>query len=143
MDSEHNPYQAPNRTDGVPLRPRSQRPAPLDSATLAVYAQLLLRVFGVLMIVEGLGLAVFSVAFGLATTRDYVAAGYSVQQGLFNPHSVGYGCWAVVSLAGGLYLTIGGRWLIAALFVPPAPFERDEPVAGLGDVAEFRDSAEV
>ncbi len=143
MDSEHNPYQAPNRADGISTVIRRPLPsASSESTKLALYAQMLLRVFGVLLIIEGIGLAVFAIAFGVVQSRDYVASGYTAYQGLFNPYSVGYGCWGAVSLGGGLYLTIGGRWLIQALFVPSVTLDPDEQYASAASDAESRNSSE-
>jgi hypothetical protein len=142
MDSEHNPYQTPNRTDGLPAQTRRPfEPAEVESTKIVLYAQMLLRVLGVLLVIEGIGLTLFAIAFGVVTTRDYVESGYTVYQGLFNAYSVAYGCSGLVSLSGGLYLTMGGRWLIAALFVPPAPLRSDGTFGEMASGAEFRDSS--
>jgi hypothetical protein len=104
-----SPYQPPtnDKTSAVEPVPDS------DSALFLPYAQLGLRLLGVMFFVDGVG-AVFGGAIqGLFHARAYSDAGYPVP---IDPHSVGWAAGGVPHLIAGLYLIVGGNWVLLNVF---------------------------
>jgi hypothetical protein len=110
MMSDHNPYQAST----IKETQSSFRPS-ADDVTLARYAQMLLRVVGVWLTIEGTG--------GMFASFVYAGMQAIILENAGVPFSLdAYGtAWFAGSCAtclGGLYLIIGGAWVLEKVFLP-------------------------
>jgi hypothetical protein len=112
MSDVPNPYDPPTHTAWP--EPRFIEPSELD-VRIARYAQLGLRLLGVMLFFEGFAGLIGSVLYGGLVAMEFGVAGYAPL-----PDSYTYG-WFVSSLACmlfGLYLMVGGRWILESVFLP-------------------------
>jgi hypothetical protein len=112
MSDVPNPYDPPTHTASP--EPRFIEPSELD-VRIARYAQLGLRLLGVMLFFEGFAGLIGSVLYGGLVAMEFGVAGYAPL-----PDSYTYG-WFVSSLACmvfGLYLMVGGRWILESVFLP-------------------------
>lgn len=86
-----------------------------DTRRLLPYAQLGLRLLGVMLLVDGIATVAGGAVQALLQARAYQASGYEY---IFDPYSVGWIASGVAYALGGLYLAIGGRWVLANIFTP-------------------------
>ncbi|MDM4019616.1 hypothetical protein, partial [Roseiconus lacunae] len=77
-------------------------------------AQLGLRLLGVMLVVDGLGAMLGGLIQGLFHAKAYADAGYNV---LIDPHSAGWAAGGIPHLVIGVYLTVGGNWILRNVFV--------------------------
>ncbi len=85
----------------------------VDTLPLLPFAQLGLRLLGVMLVVDGVGAMVGGVIYGLLLARAYSDVGYAV---LIDPHSAGWAAGGVPYLIAGLYLIVGGDWVLRNVF---------------------------
>ena len=93
------------------------------SRSLLPFAQLGLRLLGVLLIADGLGAMFGGLIQGMIQARAYAEAGYDV---LIDPHSAGWAAGGIPHLIIGVYLTVGGNWILHNVFVATRGSSRDE-----------------
>ncbi|MFO0817787.1 MAG: hypothetical protein U1A77_07595 [Pirellulales bacterium] len=84
-----------------------------NSHTLLPFAQLGLRLLGVMLIVDGVGAMFGGVIQGLLQARLYADAGYKAS---IDPHSAGWAAGGIPHLVAGIYLIIGGDWVLRNVF---------------------------
>lgn len=101
-----------------------------DPLMITRYAQLGLRLLGVMFVVEGAAALIGSLTNGVMQTAAYVKAGYPVS---FDPYSFGWGAQAIALVFVGAYLVVSGRWVLENVFLAP-PATRDDRKADSGDV---------
>lgn len=92
--------------------------APASDSSTLVWAQLGLRLLGVMLVVEGLGAMAGGITYGILVARYYTAMGYPAA---IEPHSAGWAAGGILQLIGGLYLTTSGRWVLDKVFAPSSP----------------------
>lgn len=66
-----------------------------------------------MLVVDGVGAMLGGLTHGLLQARAYAEAGYSVP---LDPHSAGWFAGGVPHLIGGVYLIVGGNWLLRTVF---------------------------
>lgn len=82
---------------------------------MARYAQLGLRLLGVMLLAEGLIGLVGSSIFGAIDLWQLVQDGYDPSP---DPYVYGWFASSVVSFVIGLYLIVSGRWVLTNVFLP-------------------------
>ena len=90
--------------------------APTHRASLLPYAQLGIRLLGVMFFVDGLSAIFGGLIQNMFQTWAYAESGYDVT---VDPHSAGWAAVGLPYLVSGLYLMIGGNWLLCAIFTSP------------------------
>ena len=67
-----------------------------------------------MLIVDGLGAMFGGLIQGLFQAQAYADAGYNV---LIDPHSAGWAAGGIPHLVIGVYLTVGGNWILRNVFI--------------------------
>ncbi len=106
-----------------PYRPPSEKQAgqqavhepAMKSCSVLPFAQLGLRLVGVLLIADGLGLILGGVVQGLVQGQAYAAQGYGI---VVDPHSAGWAAGGIPHLIIGIYLVVSGNWILQNVFLP-------------------------
>lgn len=80
---------------------------------LLPFAQLGLRLLGVLLLVDGTASLAGGAIQSLFQARAYQASGYAYT---LDPHSAGWMASGVPAFLSGLYLAFDGRWVLANIF---------------------------
>ncbi|WP_144059472.1 DoxX family protein [Rhodopirellula sallentina] len=94
-------------------------------ASLLPYAQLGVRLLGVMFFVDGLSSIFGGLIQNTFQTQAYAESGYDVA---IDPHSAGWAAGGLPYLVAGLYLMVGGNWLLFAVFTSPSASEtQDDP----------------
>lgn len=115
---EANPYQPPDSrshqdSDDEPVQ---AAPPPTESHERTLrYAQLGLRLLGIMFFVDGAGGIVGSFVYGARQSAVMRQAGY---ESLPDAYMFGWLASSAVILAAGFYLVIGGRWVLEKVFLP-------------------------
>lgn len=84
-----------------------------DLPAMLPFAQLGLRLLGVMFVVDGVGAMFGGTIQGLFQAQAYSDAGYSVP---IDPHSVGWAAGGLPHLIAGIYLIVGGNWVLLHVF---------------------------
>lgn len=116
--SNHNPYEAPVA--------KVMRPAPQvfgDEMALARYAQMLLRVVGVWLTIEGAAGILGSLVYAGIQCITFDKTEYARPMDLY---SIAWFTTSVATCVGGLYLVIGGRLVLEKVFLPSSGLANDE-----------------
>ncbi|MEL6104932.1 MAG: hypothetical protein AAFU85_02795 [Planctomycetota bacterium] len=111
-NSNNSPYQPPS-SDHAASEPDNGHAT--TSRSLLPFAQLGLRLLGVMLIVNGLGAILGGLVQGLVQARAYAAAGYPIG---IDPHSAGWAAGGIPFLVIGVYLIGGGNWILRTVFMP-------------------------
>jgi hypothetical protein len=104
-----SPYQPP--TDQVTPADKSLPGG--DLPAMLPFAQLGLRLLGVMVVVDGVGAMFGGAIQGLVQAQAYSDAGYSVT---IDPHSVGWAAGGLPHVIAGIYLVVGGNWVLLNIF---------------------------
>lgn len=127
-----SPYQSPKtiETQSEPTVVETIGETP----SLLPLAQLGLRLLGVMFFGDGLAIMFGGLVFGVLQAKAYTDAGYDVP---VDPQSGGWIAQGVPYMALGLYLMLGGNWILQSVFAPSrqrqetelaAEDDRDAPV---------------
>jgi hypothetical protein len=122
-----SPYQPP--TDQMAPADKSLTRGDLvggDLPALLPFAQLGLRLLGVMFVVDGVGAMFGGAIQGLFQAQAYSDAGYSVP---IDPHSIGWAAGGLPVLIAGIYLIVGGNWVLLHVFASPHRPHESSPVA--------------
>jgi len=115
---DDNPYEPPPAVTAQP-RPARQgqgQQTSADDGRIARYAQLGLRLLGVMFIVDGIGGIFGSLAYAAYQSSALQQAGYDA---LPDGYVFGWFTASAASLVAGIYFVIGGRWVLDKIFLPP------------------------
>lgn len=85
----------------------------MESPPLLPFAQLGLRLLGLMLFVEGVAAIFGGAVQGIFQARAYSIAGYDVQ---LDPHSVAWVASGVPILIAGLYFIVDGNWVLRNVF---------------------------
>lgn len=107
----HSPYQTPIRDQDV----SNSNVSNPDPPTILPFAQLGLRLLGVMLVVDGMGALLGGSVQWMLQIVEYSNAGYSTA---IDPHSAGWGAGGIPYLVTGLYLITGGDTLLRVVFLP-------------------------
>ena len=110
-----------------------------NSHSLLPFAQLGLRLLGVLLVVDGLGAILGGFVQGLIQGRAYAAQGYGV---VVDPHSAGWAAGGIPYLIIGVYLVVGGNWILQNVFLPPQRPTSDVRICSIAESGEPDDARE-
>jgi hypothetical protein len=77
------------------------------------FAQLGLRLLGIMLVVDGAGALLGGFVQGLFQAKAYLDAGYSLP---IDPHSAGWVAGGIPHLIAGFYLIISGNWVLLSVF---------------------------
>ena len=110
----HSPYHPPTG-DKVVAKPNSTEH---EAPSVLPFAQLGLRLLGVLMVVDGMGAMFGGGIQWLLQVAEYANAGYSMT---IDPHSAGWVAGGIPSLIVGFYLVTGCDTLLRIVFTPSRP----------------------
>ena len=105
----NSPYQ-PQINDETPAIGSVHR---FDSPQLLPFAQLGLRLLGIMFVVDGVGAIFGGAVQWIFQARAYSDSGYEVP---IDPHSVGWIAGGVPLLIAGLYLIASGNWVLLNVF---------------------------
>lgn len=131
-----SPYRPP--PDKQPAQQADHEPA-VNSHSLLHFAQLGLRLLGVLLVADGLGAILGGFVQGLVQGRAYAAQGYGV---VVDPHSAGWAAGGVPLLLIGVYLVVGGNWILQNVFLPSRRSASDATLAAIAENGEPDDLRE-
>ena len=106
-----SPYRPP--PPGHPTQ-EAESGSAIAPGSLLPFAQLGLRLLGVMLIVDGLGAMFGGLIQGLLQAQAYADAGYDV---LIDPHSAGWAAGGIPHFVIGFYLTVGGTWILRNVFM--------------------------
>lgn len=95
-----------------------------DSPQLLPFAQLGLRLLGIMFVVDGIGAIFGGAVHWLFLAREYSDAGYEVP---IDSHSVGWVASGVPLLIAGLYLIASGNWVLINVFSSSRRQNVEEP----------------
>jgi len=115
--SDSNPYESPSTAvpqDSGPL-PNENPPSPTDDRQIARYAQLGLRLLGVMFIVDGIAGFIGSITNGATQSSALQQAGYPP---MADPYVFGWATQSIAYILIGAYCIVGGRWLLEMVFLP-------------------------
>jgi hypothetical protein len=120
-----NPYESPQVTPSQPVQPRPRRieESSADDERIARYAQLGLRLLGVMFLVDGVAGIAGGLVYGVMQSTIWEQAGYD---SFFDQYACGWIAGGVASFVAGLYFTIGGRWVLEMVFLPSRPIQDDD-----------------
>lgn len=93
-----------------------------------------------MLVVNGLGAIFGGLIQGLFQAQAYADAGYNVQ---IDPHSAGWAAGGVPHLVVGVYLTVGGNWILRNVFILSRRSSADcftEPAISDGEASDARES---
>lgn len=102
----------------------------VSASSLLPYAQLGLRLLGVMMIVDGAGAVLGGLAYWFVNAKAYWDARIPVPA---DPQAVGWIMAGIPSLLCGLYFVVNGAWVLKYVF-SPAPKASGEDVGTSHDV---------
>jgi len=111
----------------------------MNSDSLLPFAQLGLRLLGVMLIVDGLGALLGGLVHGLVQGQAYAAEGYGV---VVDPHSAGWAAGGIPYLIIGGYLVAGGNWILQNVFLPSQRTTSNAPIASMVKNSEPDDARE-
>ncbi|WP_145167529.1 hypothetical protein [Rubripirellula lacrimiformis] len=131
-----SPYRPPSENQAA--QQADYEPA-VTSHTLLPFAQLGMRLLGVLLVVDGLGAISGGLVQGLVQGRDYAAEGYGF---VVDPHSAGWAAGGIPFLIIGVYLVVGGNWILQSVFLPSRRPASDAPNASEVEHGEPDDARE-
>jgi hypothetical protein len=94
-----------------------------DSAKLLPYAQLGLRLLGVLLFVDGIGAVTGGTFYAVILARAYARSGYAYT---WDAHSIGWIASGCPLIAAGIYLMLDGKWVLKKIFSPVSRNEQYE-----------------
>jgi|JI9StandDraft_2_1071091.scaffolds.fasta_scaffold95934_1 hypothetical protein len=104
-----SPFQQPTNNGPSAIEPASG----MESPPLLPFAQLGLRLLGLMLFVDGVGAIFGGAVQGIFQARAYSNAGYEVQ---LDPHSVAWVASGVPILIAGLYFIVDGNWVLRNVF---------------------------
>ena len=118
--SNDNPYQSPATTPLQESRANAPevQPSSTDDRKIVRYAQLGLRLLGVMFIVNGISVFACSFTWGLMQSSALQRDGYAPTP---DPYVFGLAAQAAAYATLGLYFVVGGRWVIEKVFASPSP----------------------
>ncbi|KAA5541911.1 hypothetical protein FYK55_17090 [Roseiconus nitratireducens] len=130
-----------------PYRPPSEKqpaqhadiPPAINSHSLLPFAQLGLRLLGVLLVADGLGAILGGFVQGVMQGRAYAAQGYGV---VVDPHSAGWAAGGIPHLIIGVYLVVGGNWILQNVFLPSQRPNSDAHIDPMVESGEPDDARE-
>jgi hypothetical protein len=114
---DDSPYQPPVN----PQADIVSREADLNRRELLPFAQLGLRLLGIMFVVDGLGALCGGMLQGLLQAYAYTSVGYDVP---IDPHSVGWVAGGVPHLLVGSYFIVSGDWILQNIFMSSGPSKR-------------------
>jgi hypothetical protein len=118
---DDNPYQPPSTTSS-----HDERRLPVGhDGKIAHYAQLGLRLLGVMFLVDGVGGIIGSLAYAAFQSSALQQAGYDP---LPDAYVFGWFATSAALLIAGIYFVVGGRWVLEKVFLPPSPTPDDDDV---------------
>ncbi len=104
-----SPYQPPAQDEPLLLDSSKE----LEPNSILPFAQLGLRLLGILLFVDGVTAVFGGLVQGVLYSRAYKDAGYP---GTVDPHSLGWAASGIPLLVVGLYLIVGGKWVLLNVF---------------------------
>ena len=108
-----NPYE-PSSPPPDARRYVARQTSP-DDCKILQYAQLGLRLLGVMMVVDGIATISGSIGYGIFQSAALQQAGYA---GFPEPYTVGWFASGLAYMAAGIYFMAGGRRVIELVFLP-------------------------
>lgn len=116
MSSDDNPFKPPSVIPAAESAHRKEsRLIDDDSATIARYAQLGLRLLGVMWLVDGIGGIVGSLVYVTWQRAEIRRSGY---EPTLDEYALGWFAASAVILLAGIYFIVGGRWFLEKVFLP-------------------------
>lgn len=115
-----NPYEAPiaaARQGAEPVQVPNPPYASGDDEKIIRYAQLGLRLLGVMFLVDGAGGMIGSIVYAATLSTALQRAGIET---LPDAYTFGWFASSVASLVAGFYFVIGGRWVLEKVFLSPS-----------------------
>ncbi len=106
-----SPYQPPLSTQ----KPENKTTTGTDTSSILPFAQLGLRLLGVMLTIDGIGAIFGGVIQGLLQAKAYADAGYAVP---LDPHSAGWAAGGIPHIVAGVYLIVSGNWVLDKVFTP-------------------------
>lgn len=104
---------SPNPFSSVP--PTRVTSVPLEANSLLPFAQLGLRLLGIMFFIEGVACLLFGLVQAFFLAKQYTDQGYIAP---LDPHSTGSCAQGAALLFVGCYLILGGEWILRNIFTP-------------------------
>ncbi len=99
------------------------------------YAQLGLRLLGVMLLIQGIGNMIGSLAQSAVYATQLKQAGYALS---VDAYAFGWFISSLVLAGAGWYLIIGGRWIVEKIFLPASTSKQVDD--GVGEAVHSRSS---
>ncbi len=117
MEPIENPYDAPLSDEVVEPVEEEHEPDPLGEGdkNFTRYAQLFLRLLGLLLIASGLSEFIFGFTHSLLESAELRQAGLEAQP---TPYSIASLAQGIAYIVVGIYFTVGGRWILEKILLP-------------------------
>jgi hypothetical protein len=114
---DENPYEAPIAADPEDSSPRQMDTGPTapDSSGIAQYAQLGLRLLGVMFVIDGSAGLIGSAFHGAMQSSELQQSGYPPMP---DPYTFAWAGQSIAYLVVGIYCVVGGRWVLENVFLP-------------------------
>jgi hypothetical protein len=109
-----NPYRATDLVESPPAE-AARAPASEEAAKVLLWARMLLKVVGLLLVVDGAASGAFAMIYSLRVRGFEEYPDYYITESLF---ALAYAVSAAVQLLSGIYLVFGGNLVVDRVFAP-------------------------